>query len=69
MFALDKLKIYAILLVQALYLNQVEILQHIAAMQLVNTGLGEVRPSRAISLLSILLILGNLLVLGLFIIA
>ena len=69
MFALDKLKIYAILLVQALYLHQVEILQHIAAMQLVNTGLGEVRPSRAISLLSILLILGNLLVLGLFIIA
>ena len=54
---------------KALYLNQVEILQHIAAMQLVNTGLGEVRPSGTISLLSILLLLGNLLVLGLFIIA
>jgi hypothetical protein len=43
--------------------------QHIAAIQLVNAGLGEIRPLRAISLLSILLILGNLLVLGLFIIA
>ena len=46
-----------------------EIIQHIATMQLVNTGLGEIRPSGTISLLSILLLLGNLLVLGLFIIA
>ena len=68
-FPLDKLKINAILDRQALYLNQVEILQHIAAIHLVNAGLDEVRPLRAISLLSILLILGNLLVLGLFIIA
>jgi hypothetical protein len=38
-------------------------------MHLVDAGLGNVRPDRAISIISLLLILGNLLVLGLFIIA
>jgi hypothetical protein len=53
----------------ALYSNQVELVQHIATLHLVDAGLGEVRLDRAISLISLLLILGNLLVLGLFIIA
>jgi hypothetical protein len=43
--------------------------QHIAAIQLVNAGPGEIRPLAALSLISLLLIIGNLLVLGLFLIA
>ena len=40
-----------------------------AAIKMVSAGLGEIRPPSAISLISLLLIIGNLLVLGLFIIA
>jgi hypothetical protein len=47
----------------------VELVQHIASLHLVDAGLGEVRLDRTISLISLLLILGNLLVLGLLIIA
>jgi hypothetical protein len=43
--------------------------QHIAAFQLANAVPGEIRPLAALSLVSLLLIIGNLLVLGLFIIA
>jgi hypothetical protein len=43
--------------------------QHIAAFQLANAALGEIRPLATFSLVSLLLIIGNLLVLGLFIIA
>jgi hypothetical protein len=69
MFRLDKLKRNVILIRLLLYSDQVEFVQHIAPMHLVDAGLGNVRPDRAISIISLLLILGNLLVLGLFIIA
>jgi hypothetical protein len=47
----------------------VENQKHIAAIQLVSVGLGEIRPLAALSLLNLLLIIGSLLALGLLIIA
>jgi hypothetical protein len=68
-FLLDMMQGNVILVGKLLYLATVGNRQHIAAIELVSAGLGEVRPLKAISLISLLLIIGNLLVLGLFIIA